>query len=113
VYEIRLRPARERDCWLPDAALRAYLRAAGMLPRAGDPLGYGRPVGKGAGFLPCGILFGLMYAWMLDGAFVPALDFEMRMLQWPASRLLPYQVRERAAHRELVRFFREEVFRNG
>ena len=113
VYEIRLRPARERDCWLSDAALQAYLRAAGMLPRAGDPLGFGRPVGKGAGFLPCGILFGLMYAWMLDNAFVPALDFEMRMLQWPASRLLPYQVRERAAHRELVRFFREEVFRNG
>ncbi|MDD3441053.1 MAG: 2-phospho-L-lactate transferase CofD family protein [Kiritimatiellae bacterium] len=113
VYEIRLRPARERECWLSDAALRAYLRAAGMLPRAGDPLVCRRPVGRGTGFLPCGILFGLMYAWMLDGAFVPALDFEMRMLQWPASRLLPYQVRERAAHRELVRFFREEVFRNG
>jgi hypothetical protein len=26
---------------------------------------------------------------------------------------LPYQVRARARHRELVRFFREEIFRNG
>ena len=65
------------------------------------------------GFLPCGILFGLTFAWYLDSAFVPALDFEMQMLQWPAKRLLPYQVRARARQRELVRFFREEVFGNG
>lgn len=112
-YEIELRPPEERASFLPDASLRSYLRAAQMIPRAGDPLRYWRPVAKGMGFLPCGLLFGLMYAWYLDGAHVPALDFEMRMLQWPASRLLPYQVRARARHRELVRFFREEVFRNG
>ena len=34
-------------------------------------------------------------------------------LQWPAARLLPYQVRARARHRELVRFFREEILQNG
>ena len=72
-----------------------------------------RPVPKGTGFLPCGILFGLAFAWALDGANVPALDFEMQILQWPASRLLPYQVRAQARHRALVRFFREAVFRNG
>ena len=109
IYTIRLRPEGERECWLPDAALRTYLRAAGMLPQD-DGLTYVRPVPKGSGFLPSGILFGLMYAWMLDNAFVPALDFEMRMLLWPASRLLPFQVRERASHQELVRFCREVVF---
>ena len=113
VYEIRLRPPAERDCAFVPAVLKAYLKAAQMAPRPGEPLRYGRPVVKGTGFLPCGILFGLVFAWYLDAAFVPALDFEMQMLQWPASRLLPYQVRERAVHRELVRFFREEVFRNG
>ncbi|HAL92262.1 MAG TPA: YvcK family protein [Verrucomicrobia bacterium] len=112
-YEIELRPPGERDCYFPDASLRTYLRAALMQPRAGHPLLYWRAVPKGTGFLPCGILFGLVFAWALDSAHVPALDFEMQMLQWPASRLLPYQVRERAVHRELVRFFREEVFRNG
>lgn len=54
-----------------------------------------------------------MYAWYLDNTLVPALDYEMRMLQWPPARLLPYQVRIRARHRKLVRFFREAVFHNG
>jgi uncharacterized cofD-like protein len=113
IYEIELRPPAGRECFLADAALRSYLRTAGMVPKAGTPLHHECPVPEGMGFLPCGILFGLMYAWYLDNAYAPALDFEMRMLQWPASRLLPYQVRARARHRELVRFFREVVFRNG
>ncbi|MGD9612219.1 MAG: 2-phospho-L-lactate transferase CofD family protein [Kiritimatiellia bacterium] len=112
-YEIELRPPAERAAYLADAELRTYLRLAQMAPRPGAPRRYFRPVPQGTGFLPCGILFGLVYAWMLDGASVPALDYEMQILQWPASRLLPYQVRARARHRELVRFFREAVFRNG
>ncbi len=112
-YEIELRPPAAREGYLPDAALHTYLRAAQMTPRPGNPRRYFRPVPKGSGFLPCGILFGLVYAWYLDNAYVPALDFEMRMLQWPAARLLPYQVRARAAQRELVRFFREKIFRNA
>ena len=113
IYEIELRPPDRRECFLPDAELRAYLRLAQMMPRAGDVRRHFRPVPKDMGFLPCGILFGLMFAWYLDGAYAPALDFEMRMLQWPASRLLPHQVRIRARHRQLVRFFREKVLRNA
>lgn len=112
-YEIELNPPAARECFLPDSVLRSYLQAAQMIPRTGRPLQFWRPVAPGMGFLPCGILFGLMFAWFLDSAYVPSLDLEMRMLHWPASRLLPYQVRARARHRELVRFFREEVFRNG
>ena len=112
-YEIELNSPAARDCFLTDAVLRRYLRNAQMQPRKGEPLRYWRAVPKGMGFLPCGILFGLSFAWYLDSAFVPALDFEMQMIQWPASRLLPYQVRERELHRELVRFFREEIFQNG
>ena len=112
-YEIELLPPARRECFLPDASLRNYLRLAQMMPRPGEPRRFFRPVPKGTGFLPCGILFGLAFAWVLDGANVPALDFEMQILQWPASRLLPYQVRAQARHRELVRFFREAVFRNG
>lgn len=113
VYEIDLRPPERRECFLPDASLRTYLRAALMMPQTGEPLRFWQAVPKERGFLPCGILFGLMFAWYLNNAFAPALDFEMRMLQWPASRLLPYQVQARVRHRELVRFFREEVFQNG
>ena len=113
VYEIELRAPGARGCYLPDDRLQTFLRAAQMTPRAGTPKRFFRPVPKGTGFLPCGLLFGLMFAWYLDNTYVPALDFEMRMLQWPAARLLPYQVRARANHRELVRFFREEVFRHA
>ena len=113
VYEIELNPRDRRGCFLPDRQLKAYLKTARMLPRKGAPLEYWRPVTRGTGFLPSGIQFGLMYAWMLDNAFVPSLDYELRMLLWPASRLLPYQVRRRARHRELVNFFRRDVFRNG
>jgi len=112
-YEIELRPPAAREGFLSDSRLRAYLRVAQMNPRAGDSLRFWRPVAMGMGFLPSGLLFGLAFAWMLDSAYVPALDLEMRMLQWPASRLLPYQVRARTRHRELVRFFREEIFCNG
>ncbi len=112
-YEIELRPPSRREGFLPDASLRNYLRLAQMLPRTGASLRYFRPVPKGTGFLPCGILFGLAFAWALDSANVPALDYEMQILQWPAARLLPYQVRARARHRELVRFFRAEVFRHA
>jgi len=112
-YAVELRLPEDRDCFLSDEQLRAYLKMAQMNPRAGRPLQFWRPVAKGSGFLPCGLLFGLAVAWYLDSAYVPALDFEMRMLQWPASRLLPYQVRARTRHRRLVRFIREEVFANG
>jgi uncharacterized cofD-like protein len=112
-YSIELRQPKERDCYLQDEQLRAYLRVAQMDPRAGRSLQFWRPVAKGSGFLPCGLLFGLAVAWYLDSAYVPALDLEMRMLQWPASRLLPYQVRARTRHRKLVRFIREEVLGSG
>ena len=113
IYEIELRPPAARECFLPDDRLQTYLRAAQMNLRPGTPKRFFRPVPKGTGFLPCGLLFGLVFAWYLDNTYVPALDFEMRMLQWPAARLLPYQVRARAGHRELVRFFREEVFQHA
>ena len=110
-YEIELRPPAARETMLTPGQLKTYLRLADMQPRTGEPLRYFRPVPQGMGFLPCGILFGLTFAWMLDNGYVPALDFEMHMLQWPTSRLLPYQVRRRSSHQELVSFFRTAIFR--
>ena len=113
IYEIDLLPPESREGYLAETQLKKFLEIAQMRPCRERPGCHWRAVPPGSGFLPSGVLFGLSFAWMLDNAFVPALDFEMRMLQWPASRLLPYQVKVRARLRELVRFFREEVFRNG
>ena len=110
VYEIRLRPAASRDCFLDDRALSDYLRLAQMQPRPDDSLRWWRAVPHDAGFLPCGIFFGLGYAWYLDNRYTPSLDMEMEMLHWPPSRLLPYQNRMRTRHRVAVRFFRTRVF---
>ena len=109
-YEILLRPPRQRDCWLNDRDLRDYLASAHMQSDAADPLHFWRALPHDAGFLPSGVLFGLTYAWMLNNLFVPALDFEMRMLQWSTASLLPYQVQERHRMETRVRFFRERVF---
>ncbi len=110
IYEIELRPPARRVCLLSDRQLKAYLRMAEMRPMNGRPLNYWRAVPPNTGFLPTGILFGLTFAWMLDNTFVPALDYEMQVLHWPASRLLPFQVQQQKLHRQLVRFFRREVF---
>ena len=113
VYEVELLPPAERTGYLDEARLRAFLRAAQMFPRPGQPRLLGRAVPRATGFIPCGLLFGLAFAWYLDNACAPALDFEMRMLQCPPAHLLPDQVRARARLRALVRFFRDEVFRHG
>ena len=110
VYEIRLRPPAARDCFLDDRSLSDCLRLAQMQPRAGDPLRWWRAVPRDSGFLPCGIFFGLAYAWYLDNRYTPSLDMEMEMLHWPPARLLPYQNRIRTRHRAAVRFFRNRIF---
>ena len=110
VYEIRLRPPSARDCFLDDRALSDYLRLAQMQPRPGNPLRWWRAVPHDSGFLPCGIFFGLGYAWYLDNRYTPSLSMEMEVLHWTPSRLLPYQNRSRTRHRAAVRFFRNRVF---
>ena len=110
VYEIRLRPAGERHCFFGDRDLAEGLHLSQMQPRPGDPLRWWRAVPRDTGFLPCGIFFGLAYAWYLDNRYTPSLDMEMEMLHWPPASLLPYQNRIRIRHRAVVRFFRTRVF---
>ncbi len=110
-YEIRLRPEERRGCFLSDRQLHAYLRLARMVPDRQDPLVYRITINDREGFLPPGLLFGLLYAWYLDDAYGSLMDYEMALLRWPKEALMPYQVQERRRKRELVAFFREEVFR--
>lgn len=110
VYEIRLRPAAERHCFFGDRDLAEGLHLSQMQPRPGEPLRWWRAVPRDTGFLPCGIFFGLAYAWYLDNRYTPSLDMEMEMLHWPPASLLPYQNRIRIRHHAVVRFFRTRVF---
>ncbi len=110
-YEIRLRPPVRRRCWLTDRQLHRYLGLARMVQDRQDPLIYRITINDREGFLPPGLLFGLLYAWYLNDAYGSLMDYEMALLRWPEKALMPYQVQERRRKSDLVAFFREEIFR--
>jgi uncharacterized cofD-like protein len=108
-YEITLKPAPKRHCFLTNAQLRAYLQLARMTP---DPVN-GRvhriTINRDGGFLPPGLLFGLLYAWYLSGRGL-TMEYEMTLLHWPMKSLIPLHSRDRVRKEALVRFFRTQVF---
>jgi uncharacterized cofD-like protein len=112
-YEIRLRPVRERECFLDDGALRVYLRLARLLQSPHDPDKFGITLNDQEGFLPPGLLFGLLYAWYLNNAYGEIMEYEMSLLRWPPEKIIPYQSEERARKQALIKFFRDVVFQHG
>lgn len=109
-YEIRLRPAGERQCYLNDAQLRRYLELARMVVDGRDPRLYRITINNNEGFLPSGLLFGLLYAWYLNNAYGGIMEYEMSLLRWPPGTLIPHQAKERVRKQALVEFFRTEIF---
>ena len=112
-YEIRLRPVQDRDCSLDDGALRTYLRLARMVQSPHDPSTFGITLNDHEGFLPPGLLFGLLYAWYLNNAYGEIMEYEMSLLRWPPTKLIPHQVEERTRKQALIEFFRNVVFQHG
>jgi uncharacterized cofD-like protein len=109
-YEIRLRPVRDRGCFLDDPALRRYLRLARMLESPRDPRLFAITLNDQEGFIPPGLLFGLLYAWYLNNAYAGIMEHEMSLLRRPPEKLIPCQFEEYRRKKELIRFFRDEVF---
>jgi hypothetical protein len=109
-YEIRLRPVRDRGCFLDDPALRRYLRLARMLESPRDPQLFAITLNDQEGFIPPGLLFGLLYAWYLNNAYAGIMEHEMSLLRRPPEKLIPCQFEEYRRKKELIRFFRDEVF---
>jgi uncharacterized cofD-like protein len=109
-YQMRLRPPKERECYLSDTQLRKYLALARMLQAPGDPLVYQITVNDNEGFLPPGLLFGLLYAWYLNNRYAATMEYEMSILRWSPRSLIPHQAAERIRKQCLVKFFRTDVF---
>ena len=109
-YEIRLRPARERRCYLGDPQLKTYLRLARMICDPGDARAWRITINNDEGFLPPGLLFGLLFAWYLNNAHGGIMEYEMSLLRWAAGDLIPHQAKERVRRAGLIDFFRNEVF---
>lgn len=112
-YEIRLRPEEERECFLDDARLRTYLFLARMVPHPHDPRVYRITLNGNEGFIPPGLLFGLLYAWYLNNEYGEVLEYEMSLLRWPPHKLIPCQLQERNRKQALICFFRREVFEHA
>ena len=111
-YEIRLRPAGKRESFLSDRQLHDYLKLARMVPDETSPLIYRLAINNNEGFLPPGLLFGLMYAWYLNDAYGGLMEYEMSLLRWPPKSLIPHQAKEYIRRQALVTFFRTEIFRH-
>jgi uncharacterized cofD-like protein len=108
-YEMILRPPSEQHCFLSDSQLRTYLKLARMTPDPSDSRVYRITINRDGGFLPPGLLFGLLYAWYLSGRGL-TMEYEMTLLRWPAKSLIPLHARDRIRKAALVTFFRTEVF---
>jgi hypothetical protein len=109
-FEIRLLPPRTRECFLSTQQLHDYLVLARMVPHPGDSRTYRITLNHNDGFLPPGLLFGLMYAWYLDNSYAPIMEIEMSILHLPEEMLIPHQEKEYRRKKALVDFFRKEVF---
>jgi uncharacterized cofD-like protein len=112
-FEIKLLEPRQRTCLLSPEDLHEYLLLARMIahPRKQDI--YRITLNNDDGFIPPGLLFGLMYAWYLDNTYAPVMENEMAILHLPESTLIPHQVQEYRRKKALVDFFRTKIFKNG
>jgi hypothetical protein len=90
--------------------LHDYLVLARMVPHPGQAGTYRITLNHNDGFLPPGLLFGLMYAWYLDNAYGPIMEIEMSILHLQQDMLIPHQEKEYRRKKALVDFFREQVF---
>jgi uncharacterized cofD-like protein len=108
-YEILLRSAEHRGCYLTDSQLQTYLELARMAPDLVDPKIYRITINNNGGFLPPGLLFGLLYAWYLSGQGI-TMEYEMSLFRWPLKNLIPLHAQDRIRKEALVTFFRTQVF---
>jgi uncharacterized cofD-like protein len=111
-YEIVLRPPSERHCLLTDTQLHTYLKLARMTQDKKNPLIYRITVNNDAGFLPPGLLFGLIFAWYLSGSGL-TMEYEMSLLGWPIKSLMPLHVKDYSRKKALVTFFRTQIFHHS
>ena len=111
IFEVELRPLEQRRTFLSDPELREYLRLAQLEPGRGDPMRFRMLVNGNDAFTPPGLLFGLLYAWYLDNRYGGVVDYEMSLLRWKVTELIPKPSMERSRLQSRVDFFRRVVFR--
>ncbi len=111
IFEIELRPLQDRKAFLKDRELREYLRLAQLSPSPGAPGIFRMVINGNEAFTPPGLLFGLLYAWYINNRFGGIVDYEMSLIRWKISELIPKPSMERTRMEGQIDFFRRVVFR--
>jgi len=111
VFEIELAPPDSRNTYLNHLELRQYLALSGMEESTAQEGIFRKAVNRNEAFTPCGLLFGLCYAWYLNNRYGGELEFEMSLVKQEITDLMPKQRNDFQRRRELIRFFREVVFK--
>ena len=113
VFEIHLRPPKDRKSFLRHAELKEYLHLAHLRPLPGKPDRFCMLINGNDAFTPPGLLFGLLYAWYCNNRFGGVIDYEMSLLRWKMSELIPKPSMERTRMQAQIEFFRRVVFRQS
>ena len=111
IYCLTVRDEHRLACFFSAAELDVFLQLCRMYPSREQERLYARMVNGEEGFTPPGLQFGLIFAWYLDNRFAPNIDYKMSIMKHELSYLIPEQVRIVGRREQLIRFFRENVFR--
>jgi len=111
VFEIELQTLSKRKVFLSNEELREYLLLAQMIPSGEQPNRFSMLINDNEAFTPPGLLFGLLYSWYVNNRFGGIVDYEMSLLRWKISELIPKPSMERMRMHKRVEFFRRVVFR--
>lgn len=111
MYRLRVRDSGALASYLTAADIDVYLRLSRVHLSGTEERLYTRVVNPDEGFTPPGLYFGLFYAWYLDNAFAPNIEYKMSIMRNRVTDLIPEQVRIVERRRDTIRFFRERVFR--
>lgn len=111
IYCLTVREEHRLICFFSALELDVFLQLCRMHPLREQERLYARMVNGEEGFTPPGLLFGLVFAWYLDNRFAPNIEYKMSIMKHELSYLIPEQVRIVGRREQLIRFFRENVFR--
>ncbi len=112
IYWLTVRDQHDLNGFLTIEQIDAYLQLAKMSRPDRRKRLYARTVNGEDGFLPPGLLFGLLFAWYLDNRFAPSIDHMMEMMKSGPSALVAKQAETVQRQQQLTAFFRDHVFRS-
>ncbi len=112
IYCLTVRRKQDLSCFLSAEKLDTYLRISRMYPTSHQERLYTRIVSGEEGFTPPGLLFGLFFAWYFDNRLASNIEYKMSIMKNAPSDLIPEQIKIIRRRKKLIRFFRENIFRD-